>query len=449
MAITPTSATLSAITSAISAAAPGAKRAAAAAALSSDIGSGFRVRITKAGVEKWNGTFTGSLPVSGSSIVLSSAAASSIVTNLSMVRTGGDVMVLIEKASDATHAVSGTGGASGTDFILSEDLDGTKTLSFTITITFSSVPDTVSTALSTTDPRIRWLLDPRMSNSEIVQRFPWTDYQINPATRGDMSLSAVPEPFLDPAAQDYRIQRVSDTTGRFFRFKTGANFTTRNDNTARSAINATESTSYDTQIRFGRTYWVGLGFRFHPDIFASYVSPYEDDEGVLIFDGHMPNGAGGHSGTSQSPFSIFVGGNGYRLKRRWNPNDTSGGSGGPQSTIVHEDTSKDTTNVHYHIWRLKAHYDGAQSPFWTAYKAVGSGALAQLFNISGANVYQPLGDNPDLCYQKVGIYRWDVSAWGANLTRTLDLQGAVLVEDIAGPTTLDAGAVLAMLRAIR
>lgn len=448
MAITPTSATLSAINSAISAAPSGSKRTAAASALSTDIGSGFRVVMKKAGVTKYDATFTGSLPVVGSSIVLSSVAATTVNTNAAMVRTGGDVVVSIEKASDATHAVSGSGGASGTDFILSADLDGSKSLSFTITLTFNSVADTTGVAPSQSDTRWRWLIDPRLSFSQIMARDPWTAYQINVNTQNDNGLDTISDPYWDPRAGDYRLMTVTDPvyggSRKAYRMRTGANFTHRVDGTARSAFATPWSLTHDQVAQFGRTYWWGYAFKCETDTFASYVSPYEDDEAINVCDWHHTDNT---TGSSQTPFCIFIGGNGYRIKRRWNPDD-SGGSGGPQSEILHTDTSKDTTNWHWHVWKVKPHWDTTQSPRWTAWKAVGEGALTQIFDKSAANAYKNNDANLPLVAPKVGIYRWDVSAWGANNTRTLFIKGAGLIEDLPGTPTLDQHAMLAYMKQI-
>lgn len=445
MAITPTSATLSAITTARDAAASGTKAAACAAALSSDIGSGYRIRITKAGVEKYNATFTGSLPVVGNSIQVSSATAASVVTNLAMVRTGGDVVVLIEKASDATRAVSGSGGASGTDFILSADLDGSKSLQFTLTLTFDTVADSTSIAPAQTDSRWRWLIDPRLTNAQIIQRDPWTAYQISVSTRGDIGLDQIPEPYFDPAAQDYRVQRVQcpvyGGTRRAFKMKMGQNFTARDDGTQRSAFATPWSLTHDQVVQFGRTYWWFFAWKAEADTHASYVSPYEDDEGVLIQDFHHTDNT---TGNSQSPFSIFVGGAGYRIKNRWNPND-SGGSGGPQSLTLHTDTSKDTTTYHAIVCKIKAHWDTTQSPRWECWKRVGTGAITKIFDHSGANAYKNNDASLPLVAPKVGLYRWDPSQWGANNTRTLHIKAAGLMEDLSGTPALSAANFFAYL----
>lgn len=122
MAVTATAGLLAAAVAAAGAVADGEKNAAFAGAISSGIGSGYKIVARRNGIVVLDMTMSGSLGVSSAGISLPDSYAS-LSTLLAADIDSGTWTLRIEKASDPSVYLEGTIGRSGTDFILSDDLN--------------------------------------------------------------------------------------------------------------------------------------------------------------------------------------------------------------------------------------------------------------------------------------------------------------------------------------
>lgn len=128
MAVTATSGLLAAAVSAAGAVSDGQKNAAFAGAISSGIGSGYKIVARRNGIVVLDMTMSGSLGVSSAGISLPDSYAS-LSTLLAADIDSGSWTLRIEKAADSAVYLEGTIGRIGTDFILSDDLDPTLGIS--------------------------------------------------------------------------------------------------------------------------------------------------------------------------------------------------------------------------------------------------------------------------------------------------------------------------------
>lgn len=122
MAVTVSSALLSAANSAASGASEGSKNAAFCSAISTGIGSGYRIVARRSSVVVLDMTMSGSLSSSATGLAIPDSY-SALNTLLAADIDSGSWSLRVEKASDANVYLHGTLGRSGTDFILSADLD--------------------------------------------------------------------------------------------------------------------------------------------------------------------------------------------------------------------------------------------------------------------------------------------------------------------------------------
>lgn len=127
MTLSVTSSLLSAANAAAAAVADGAKNAAFCAAISSGIGSGYKLVARRNAIIVLQMTMSGSLGSSSSGITIPDYYAS-LDTLLSADIDEGTWTLRIEKASDAAVYIEGTLGRAGTDFTLSDDIDETGTI---------------------------------------------------------------------------------------------------------------------------------------------------------------------------------------------------------------------------------------------------------------------------------------------------------------------------------
>lgn len=125
MAVQPTSGLLSAANAAASGAADGAKNAAFCGAIATGIGSGYKIVARRNGEVVLSLTMSGSLSASGAGLAIPNSYGS-LDTLLAADIDTGSWTLRVEKASDPAVYLEGTLGRSGTDFILSDDLDPAK-----------------------------------------------------------------------------------------------------------------------------------------------------------------------------------------------------------------------------------------------------------------------------------------------------------------------------------
>lgn len=129
MAVTPTTALKAAANAAAAAAAEGSKNAAFCSAISSGIGSGYKLVARRNGVVVLDMTMAGSLSsVTGGLAIPTSYSALNTLLDAD-IDTGSWTM-RVEKASDASVYLEGTLGRTGTDFILSGDLAANGDVAF-------------------------------------------------------------------------------------------------------------------------------------------------------------------------------------------------------------------------------------------------------------------------------------------------------------------------------
>lgn len=125
MSVTVSSALLAAANAAASAAADGAKNAAFCGAISAGIGSDFRLVARRDGVVVLDVRLPGALTVSSAGLDVPTQYNALYTLSAADIDTGAWTL-RIEKFSDASVYLTGSLGRSGTDFLLSDDLDPDK-----------------------------------------------------------------------------------------------------------------------------------------------------------------------------------------------------------------------------------------------------------------------------------------------------------------------------------
>lgn len=174
MALTLDSTTLQAVHVAMAAASTGGRATAALSAVVSAIGTGYKFKGRRDGTVVLALTYSGSLPTSGTTIVVPSSFTT--VTNDAADIDSGTWTGRIE-SSDGSRYIEGTLGRSGTDFVLGADLDGTSTIVLSsISLSFNSNLDPPTTSLlSINDSRFTWQMTAARTLYENAVAYPGTN----------------------------------------------------------------------------------------------------------------------------------------------------------------------------------------------------------------------------------------------------------------------------------
>jgi hypothetical protein len=143
-----------------------------------------------------------------------------------------------------------------------------------------------------------------------------------------------------------------------------------------------------------------------------------------------------------SGLNMYAGENSISFSVRWDTSQPSIAKNPAQKTIWSE-SAPSTTQWHWIVMKFRMHWDVAQKPYVTIWRAVGDGPLKQLVDYHG-----PIEFNNVTPYipQKFGIYRWD--SWSGKPTRTMYTKGAYVFKVGAGTPAVNEQSLLEMLRQI-
>ncbi|MBP8308198.1 MAG: heparin lyase I family protein [Burkholderiaceae bacterium] len=246
------------------------------------------------------------------------------------------------------------------------------------------------------------------------------------------ALADVAEPGIVGAGADYALSRVTDPlvpTRAAFRHRLSAAFPMWGD-TYRSEISANWGNDGTTVVQ-GLDYWIAWSVKLEPDLVQ--VGGGE----VSLLDFHVVPDAGDTQ--NNSPFHLFLNDSAWRLVSLNNPDARTLKERTVLTTLWRE-SSPATDRWHRFVMKVRFHWDGARSPYIRVWKASGEGPLALIVNRDGPNAFN---DQAVYLPQKFGLYRWD--PWVGAPTRTLYTKGFYVLRDLAGPSTLDEQAMLALL----
>lgn len=301
--------------------------------------------------------------------------------------------------------------------------------------------------LSWDDPAVRFWVRADKTNQEIGDRFKapdqpyaWIGVQGSGRTAESCNYEVIeqlPEPNtnIDPATgQPRTVLRRAD--GYFeHRIWEGMCLWTGNGNDGqrlRSAIHTADGYDHPSSAKYGRSYWFAFGGKFHADMF-SQIDP-SGDRAINFMDFHHAAPSSALSGNS--PWSCSADHTGYECAVKWNANQTNPpiysptgeinpGDGLAQMVTLVRDTSKDTTQPHFFAFRFKLDWDNTA---WVeSYRQIGiDGPITMIGRWEVPTSYS--GSN-NVLFPKYGLHQW-YSDLSGEPTRSIDMAGALLVEDV-------------------
>ena len=204
-----------------------------------------------------------------------------------------------------------------------------------------------------------------------------------------------------------------------------------------------EATLKRTELSFSNTFtpvplaspvWIACSMR----IPTAWASAGAADE-TMVFQVHETTDGG--DDTQPAPIGMLVKGTGMLMWVRSNPNAVTLGADTTYTQVWSEAAFPADQWQHW-VFKLRSHWDSAQSPRFEAWRALGdSGALVKVFDFSGPNAY----NNTARDYVKHGLYYYD-EEWSGGLTsRTMHSKGLFQWLDGQG---IDQNLILEHLRSI-
>ena len=331
----------------------------------------------------------------------------------------GYFVALAEAAESATTASAKTGLAPTV-------ADASKAAPTPSTSTLSASEPT----LSSTDSRVVYWIDPRLSFGDLR---PW-----GPSTQiygNNRSLADVAEPGIIGSGTDYALSRVTDpldSSKAAFRHRIAGAFPTWGSVGARRSEITANWSNDGTNVTRGTDYWVAFAFKFEPDMFGS------GNGGVSLMDFHQVPDKG--EGWLPSSLRMYGGDNNISFVVRWDSAQPTPSSGLPSKTLWSE-SSPSTAVWQRFVMKMRLHWDPAQKPYVKVWRSVGDAPLQQIVNYEGPNDYNNIAP---YIPQKFGLYRWD--SWAGKSTRTMYTKGFYVIKDQIGTPALDEQSVLNLLR---
>jgi hypothetical protein len=280
------------------------------------------------------------------------------------------------------------------------------------------------------DPRVRWWVRADKTNQEIGGKFPWTGMQGSASSCDYDVIQNVAEP------NAYQGRVILQRSNGYFQHRIWDGMCLWQGQRQRSAIHTSDLYSDASSIKFGRSYWFAFGGKFHPDMF-SQTDP-SIDRAIQILDFHHKAPSSAFSGNS--PWSCWADNTGYRCQVIWNKNDSgvssptgemNPGDGLAQAVTLVRDTSKDTTRPHFLAFRFKL---SPGSDGWVeSYRQIGvDGPIEKIGSWKVPTTY---AGSDNLLFPKYGLHQWYPTLTGQP-SRSVDMAGALIVEDMAGPVAL-------------
>ena len=333
----------------------------------------------------------------------------------------GYFVALAEAAESATTASAKTGLAPTV-------ADASKAAPTPSTSTLSASAPT----LSSTDSRVVYWIDPRLSFGDLR---PW-----GPSTQiygNNRSLADVAEPGIIGSGTDYALSRVTDpldSSKAAFRHRIAGAFPTWGSVGARRSEITANWSNDGTNVMRGTDYWVAFAVKFAPDMFGS------GNGGASLLEFHQVPDQG--ENWLPSSFNMYAGENSISFSVRWDTAQPSIGKSPAQKTLWSE-SAPSTTQWHWIVMKVRLHWDVAQSPYLKIWRAVGDAPLQQLVDYKGPNDYNNVAPYVP---QKFGVYRWD--SWSGKPTRTLYTKGLYVVKAETGSPAIDEQSLLNLLKQI-
>ncbi|MBL8526551.1 MAG: heparin lyase I family protein [Burkholderiales bacterium] len=307
----------------------------------------------------------------------------------------------------------------------------------------SPAPGTAGGLPGPNDPRVVAWIDP----GRPFEGYPKSriSLQVGQDAEGkniERDLTTFPDPgYRDPNTSEFTVVRTADperTSGKAFRHKIAAGMSYRQDRnyqSARASIMSRWGATSPAVLRDGVPYWAA---------FAIYVGSDHP------FDGsgdHISILSLGHSVTSKITQSM----NKLDLRKDGNLRLWVQSSGVLDGTNATAQGSTFDFPVKKGVWNYiviqwKYEWDPAKGPYTRVWRAVGNGPAAQIVDTDIPNAFrESAGFHP----WKFGLYMWDVNkGWGSSPTRTIYTKGLYIFKDEPGDPTLDASALIALLRSI-
>jgi hypothetical protein len=289
------------------------------------------------------------------------------------------------------------------------------------------------------DSRVRWWVRADKSNREIGSRFAWTGVQGSSTNCDYDAIQNVPEPNLSGG------RPVLRRNGGWFEHRIFDGMCLWKGERQRSAIHTAEGYAQPSSVKRGRSYWFAFGGRFHADLF-SQADP-SPDRSTQLLDFHHKAPSSALSG--QSPWAMYADREGYTMVLLWNKADSGVASptgevhwDGAQRVTLIRDRSKDTARPHFFAWRFKLDWNAGNQPYVEMYRQIGVDAPVE--KIGRWDVPNTYRGSDDLLFPKYGLHQWYPKLSGTP-TRSIDLAGALLVEDLPGRPALTPEVVLRSL----
>lgn len=296
----------------------------------------------------------------------------------------------------------------------------------------SPTPGTSPSALTSTDPRVVYWIDPRAELRDLAK---WSS--VTQVHGDNQLLASVSEPGILGAGSDYALSRGADPldpSRSAYRHRIAGAFPTwGTEGARRSEISADWSAKGHTVLR-GVDYWIAFAMKFDPDMFGGS----NGDASLLDF--HQVPDPG--ESWLPSSLSMYSGDDSLSFVVRWHAGQPTIAKNPPSKTLWNE-SSPSMTEWHRFVMKLRLHWDPGQQPYVRIWRAVGEGPTKKIVDYSGPNDYE---NNAPYVPQKFGLYRWD--AWTGKPTRTMYTKGFYVIRDESGSPTLEENAVMDMLKEI-
>lgn len=275
--------------------------------------------------------------------------------------------------------------------------------------------------LSSSDPRVAYWVDPRLSFASLRQWEP-----IKQVYGQNSALADVPEPGILGAGNDYTLSRTRDplnTERAAFRHRIAEAFPTWGDLGSRRSEISANWTGNGTAVLRGIDYWVAFAIKFEPDVFGAGNGMAE------LLDFHQVPDDG--ENWLPSSLAMYVGEDFISFAVRWDSSQPSIAANPPGADLWSE-RNPTTAQWHRFVMKLRLHWDRSKGPYVKIWRAVGNGPLQQIADYAGPNDYNNIAPYVP---QKFGLYRWD--AWSGKPTRTIFTKGFYVFKDQTGSPAIN------------
>ena len=199
----------------------------------------------------------------------------------------------------------------------------------------------------------------------------------------------------------------------------------------RSAIHTHNGPLGVSSAKYGREYWFAFGGKFYPDIF-SQTDP-DPNKTISFMDFHHESPSSAMSGAT--PWSCNADASGYLCAINWNVSDSgvysptgeTNWDGAQRLTLV-RGSKDDMAQPHFFAFKFKLtpNADG----YVESYRQIGVDGPIEM--IGRWNVPTTYSGSNNTLFPKYGLHAW-LPPLSGEPTRSIDMAGALLVEDVSVP----------------